>query len=158
MKTLSIIVTLFVISIEVSVSRMIKPVENDWKVKIIRHATKLSPMIMCKLISCCPYHRPFEIINKKCLQPSDMKRRIAKYKRFGCFHLCISYPPNFESTEWSYWILCGIKMANQICVLVFVLSIVSFVVAQESQLQSQPQPQVVRETNNNDGSGNYLFT
>lgn len=44
-------------------------------------------------------------------------------------------------------------MANYSIVLVSMLSIVALAVAQDPQ-----QPQVVREKNNNDGSGNYLFT
>lgn len=48
-------------------------------------------------------------------------------------------------------------MANQIIVLFAVLLITALVSAQP-QLQSTSQPQVVRETNNNDGSGKYLFT
>lgn len=54
------------------------------------------------------------------------------------------------------------EMPNQTFVLISVLSVIAFALAQgaqvQSQPQSQPQPQVVRETNNNDGSGNYLFT
>lgn len=49
-------------------------------------------------------------------------------------------------------------MPNQIFVLIAVLSVIVFALAQGPQVESQPQPQVVRETNNNDGSGNYLFT
>lgn len=49
-------------------------------------------------------------------------------------------------------------MPNQFFVLISVLSVIAFALAQGPQVQSQPQPQVVRETNNNDGSGNYLFT
>lgn len=45
-------------------------------------------------------------------------------------------------------------MANQLIASVFVLSIFVVVLAQ----QEQNQPKVVREHNNNDGSGNYLFT
>lgn len=46
------------------------------------------------------------------------------------------------------------KMANQFIASVFVLSMFVMAFAQEAQ----HQPQVVREQNNNDGSGNYLFT
>ncbi|XP_031626375.1 endocuticle structural protein SgAbd-6-like [Contarinia nasturtii] len=50
-------------------------------------------------------------------------------------------------------------MANQLFMLMTVLSVVAIALAQTSQLQkSEPEPQVIRETNNNDGSGNYLFT
>lgn len=45
-------------------------------------------------------------------------------------------------------------MANQLIASIFVLSILAVALAQEAQIQ----PQVVREHNNNDGSGNYLFT
>lgn len=46
------------------------------------------------------------------------------------------------------------KMANQLLVLISVLSIVAIALAQNSE----SEPKVIRETNNNDGSGNYLFT
>lgn len=50
-------------------------------------------------------------------------------------------------------------MAKQMCILVFVLSIIVVAFAQEVfQIRQQTQPQVVREINNNDGFGNYLFT
>lgn len=45
-------------------------------------------------------------------------------------------------------------MANQFIASVFVLSIIVLALAQEEQ----SQPKVVREHNNNDGLGNYLFT
>lgn len=46
-------------------------------------------------------------------------------------------------------------MANQFVASVLVLSmIVAVALAQQAQIQ----PQVIRETNNNDGSGNYRFT
>lgn len=45
-------------------------------------------------------------------------------------------------------------MANQLIASVFVVSMFVMAFAQEVQIQ----PQVVREHNNNDGSGNYLFT
>lgn len=50
-----------------------------------------------------------------------------------------------------------IKMANQTVVL-FAVLLITALVSTQPQLQSTPQPQVVREINNNDGSGNYLFT
>lgn len=45
-------------------------------------------------------------------------------------------------------------MANQFIASVFVLSM--FIMAFAEDVQNQPQ--VVREYNNNDGSGNYRFT
>lgn len=47
-------------------------------------------------------------------------------------------------------------MANQILAWVSVFAIIALALAQDDLLQKQPQ--VVREINNNDGSGNYLFT
>lgn len=45
-----------------------------------------------------------------------------------------------------------VKMANQLILVISVCSIIALALAQEQQ------PQVIREKNENDGSGNYLFT
>lgn len=45
-------------------------------------------------------------------------------------------------------------MANQLTASVFVMTMLVMAIAQDVQIQ----PQIVREHNNNDGSGNYLFT
>lgn len=55
-------------------------------------------------------------------------------------------------------------MNSKFCVAIVVLSVCALSLAAPQFQQQQPQPQqsqeaqVVRETNNNDGSGNYVYT
>lgn len=93
---------------------------------------------------------PLPIIRKiKRLNSTEM----AKYKKTEWF-LIFNQLFNFVYIKWIE------KMANQFLVLVSVLLLIGLALAQEVHLRSQqePEPKVVREKNNNDGSGNYLFT